>query len=585
MKTFFKVVTLYTMVLLLVMTQNVVAAAADGREHFAGAGRLAPAPAPAASKDLRLDEMLTCTSPAEAHQKSKAFMDAHISNLKEYVEYLSAPEIPPKAKYDSLLLRYGRFLPARPSSAEMGLRVNMLLGTLEADLEIWKTKQNLFMEITSEGYAYNPENDLTALDILYIKMFVATVSDAMAEAGERLFCSKLTYEEIDRYVAQKEKVMGEKASDEEPFDFIYSWNLARMLRPFLSPIYLHMERMDLYKSLYNQGAEKPASCVFVPNDLYAYVSNSLKDIIEWLNPILKGVHKESAEAFVDKVNAFAGMPFGEQYLQFRSYRIKMTGALKKGGKKIVEADVKRGKEVGFLDAGGEVILWHKGKGSFATGYKYWMDLLQEMSLFMGSIKAEEDRASAAAGAGTSAHTASKAKASKGKKLSKQEQAAAEEAAFLEAEAENAAATKKAAAEELKAITLRLVEAQQSVARNWEQDLERFTHSLRTYAALDRAAPMTHTADLREWAQGIVAADMIHYQRDCEAMLKRHFILKNRGGSRIGLMDRVSKAMGFFDAPHATDEGHRDKGALWRKSLQGFFERAGLYPAEGAKIAE
>ena len=111
-------------------------------------------------------------------------------------------------------------------------------------------------------------------------------------------------------------------------------------------------------------------------------------------------------------------------------------------------------------------------------------------------------------------------------------------------------------------------------------MARYSRSLLAHAALDRSAPTTHTAGLRDLVRAIVDAPMVDYQRDCEAMLRRHFGLYNRGGSRIGLIDPVSKAMGFFDAPHSADEGHRDQGALWRKSLKAFFGRAGLYAVEG-----
>jgi hypothetical protein len=244
------------------------------------------ASAPAASKDLPLREMLTCSTPQEAHEKSLHFMDAHIENLRNYVEYLESESVSLEAKYDSLALRYRRIMNKVKDQGLMEVSTKLLLGTLQTDLSVWELSRNRFMEIYKcSGYTYAPENDITALDALYIKAFEDTVKDVIAEKGERLPCAKLSYEAVDAYVASEEARAAKKFPTEEPFDFIYSWNLVRMLRPFLSPIYLNIERMDPFQALYIRASATPGNCYFRLDNVYSYVFQSIRDIFTLVDKI------------------------------------------------------------------------------------------------------------------------------------------------------------------------------------------------------------------------------------------------------------------------------------------------------------
>ncbi len=220
----------------------------------------------------------------------------------------------------------------------------------------------------------------------------------------------------------------------------------------------------------------------------------------------------------------------------------------------------------------QAILWKPGQGFFSAGYKEWMELLEEISRFMQTLAPAPaiKKGKVASGPEGASVKASK-KGAKGKKDAEEDF----DALMAAATVQDSRAKAKEEAANLKDITLRLVEAQQHVSSRWREDLEAFTRSLVTQRERAAEGNKTHTLAVVDWVQIIVEADRLTYG-ECEHMLASHFGLYNREGSKKGLKDPITHAIGFFHAPHAAEDGHQDRGALWRKSLQEFFERAGLY---------
>ena len=192
----------------------------------------------------------------------------------------------------------------------------------------WNATERGVWDMISKGARYEPERNMTTLDVLYVKLFEQTVWQSMNILGDRLPCASLTYESVDGYITGCEYAM--RASNEEYGDPIYKWQLVRMLRPFLSPTYRTIERSNPYESIFQKDVEgmgyNRGVCKFSFRNFYQYAQVVLRDMDHICTLLHSQGYVAEEEKFQSRLRALRGFPLMRH---LGDEEIKLTSALRK----------------------------------------------------------------------------------------------------------------------------------------------------------------------------------------------------------------------------------------------------------------